>query len=125
MSRLTHMDDQGRARMVDVSDKPPSTREAVAAGLVRMAPEKYDPNVVQGLLIQVRRDAVGSNRTPLLDSMTVNIAAADIDHLIYRSYNLNAYEMDGACVPCELRDRYGIDRCSVTPPPGATKETGA
>jgi cyclic pyranopterin monophosphate synthase len=39
MSRLTHMDDQGRARMVDISDKPPSTREAVAAGLVRMAPE--------------------------------------------------------------------------------------
>jgi cyclic pyranopterin phosphate synthase len=39
MSRLTHMDDQGRARMVDVSDKPASAREAVAAGLVRMAPE--------------------------------------------------------------------------------------
>jgi cyclic pyranopterin monophosphate synthase len=38
MSRLTHMDDQGRARMVDVSDKPASAREAVAAGLVRMAP---------------------------------------------------------------------------------------
>ena len=44
-----------------------------------MAPDKYDPNVVQGLLIQVRREAVGSNRTPLLDSMSVNIAAADID----------------------------------------------
>jgi cyclic pyranopterin phosphate synthase len=39
MSRLTHMDDQGRARMVDVSDKPATVREAVAAGLVRMAPE--------------------------------------------------------------------------------------
>jgi len=39
MSRLTHMDDQGRARMVDVSDKPANAREAVAAGLVRMAPE--------------------------------------------------------------------------------------
>ena len=49
--------------------------------LVRMAPEKYDPNVVQGLLIQVRRDVVGSNRTPLLDTMPVNIAAADIDQL--------------------------------------------
>ena len=33
------------------------------------------------LLIQVRRDAVGSNRTPLLDTMPVNIAATDIDHL--------------------------------------------
>src|SRR5579864_774937 len=49
--------------------------------LVRMAPQKYDPNVVQGLLIQVRRDAVGSNRAPLLDGGVVNIAAADIDQL--------------------------------------------
>ena len=39
MSRLTHMDDQGRARMVDVSDKPAPAREAVAAGLVRMSPK--------------------------------------------------------------------------------------
>ncbi len=39
MSRLTHLDAQGRARMVDVSDKPATAREAVAEGLVRMAPE--------------------------------------------------------------------------------------
>lgn len=39
MSRLTHLDAQGRARMVDVSDKPATAREAVAAGLVRMAPQ--------------------------------------------------------------------------------------
>ena len=36
MSRLTHIDDQGRARMVDVSDKAITAREAVAAGFVRM-----------------------------------------------------------------------------------------
>lgn len=39
MSKLTHIDDQGRARMVDVSDKPATTREAVAAGFVRMSAE--------------------------------------------------------------------------------------
>ena len=49
--------------------------------LVRMAPEKFDPNVVQALLIQVRRDAVGSSRSPIFESTNVNIAAADIDHL--------------------------------------------
>lgn len=49
--------------------------------LVRLAPEKFDPNVVQALLIQVRRDAVGSNRAPMLEGASVNIAAADIDHL--------------------------------------------
>lgn len=38
MSRLTHIDDQGRARMVDVSDKVATMREAVAVGFVRMAP---------------------------------------------------------------------------------------
>ncbi len=36
MSRLTHIDEAGRARMVDVSGKEATAREAVATGLVRM-----------------------------------------------------------------------------------------
>jgi cyclic pyranopterin phosphate synthase len=36
--RLTHLDDSGRARMVDVGDKPVTAREAVARGRIRMAP---------------------------------------------------------------------------------------
>ncbi len=36
MSKLTHLDDQGRARMVDVSAKPVTSREAVAEGFVSM-----------------------------------------------------------------------------------------
>jgi cyclic pyranopterin phosphate synthase len=39
MSKLSHLDSQGRARMVDVSAKPDSVREAVAMGLVRMSPQ--------------------------------------------------------------------------------------
>ncbi|HYE46923.1 MAG TPA: cyclic pyranopterin monophosphate synthase MoaC [Caulobacter sp.] len=42
MSRLSHLDDQGRARMVDVSDKPSTAREAVAKGLLRTSPEVRD-----------------------------------------------------------------------------------
>jgi len=42
VSKLTHIDDQGRARMVDVSDKPATAREAVATGFVRMSPETLD-----------------------------------------------------------------------------------
>lgn len=37
--RLTHLDESGRARMVDVGDKPAAAREAIARGRVRMAPE--------------------------------------------------------------------------------------
>ena len=36
---LTHFDAQGQAHMVDVSAKPETAREAVAEGLVLMAPE--------------------------------------------------------------------------------------
>ena len=39
MSKLTHIGDDGRARMVDVSDKPSTAREAVALGFVRMSAE--------------------------------------------------------------------------------------
>jgi cyclic pyranopterin phosphate synthase len=39
MTRLTHLDDQGRAQMVDVTAKPVTDRVAVAEGAVRMAPE--------------------------------------------------------------------------------------
>ncbi len=49
--------------------------------LVRLTPQKFDPNVVQALLIQIRREAVGSHRAPLLEGTTVNISAGDIDQL--------------------------------------------
>jgi cyclic pyranopterin phosphate synthase len=37
--RLTHLDAQGSARMVDVGDKPVTSREALARGFVRMQPQ--------------------------------------------------------------------------------------
>jgi cyclic pyranopterin phosphate synthase len=39
VSRLTHLDEAGRARMVDVSGKPATAREAIAQGRVRMTGE--------------------------------------------------------------------------------------
>jgi cyclic pyranopterin phosphate synthase len=39
LPELTHLDDQGQARMVDVGGKAETQREAIAAGRVRMHPE--------------------------------------------------------------------------------------
>lgn len=36
--KLSHVDDSGKARMVDISGKPPLHREAVAAGKIILAP---------------------------------------------------------------------------------------
>ncbi len=38
MSELTHFSESGRARMVDVSDKPSNKRVAIASGVLRMLP---------------------------------------------------------------------------------------
>lgn len=38
MKKLTHMDESGRPKMVDITKKPDTHRQAVARGLVRMQP---------------------------------------------------------------------------------------
>jgi cyclic pyranopterin monophosphate synthase len=40
--KLSHLDEAGRARMVDVGGKPESERTAVAEGAVRMSREAYE-----------------------------------------------------------------------------------
>jgi cyclic pyranopterin phosphate synthase len=42
MTGLSHVDEGGRARMVDVSDKKATVRTATARGLVRCKPETLD-----------------------------------------------------------------------------------
>jgi putative nucleotidyltransferase with HDIG domain len=50
--------------------------------IVRLTPDKFDPTAVQALLIQVRRDAVGSNRISFLEErIACNLAASDVDNL--------------------------------------------
>ncbi|HEY8196309.1 MAG TPA: cyclic pyranopterin monophosphate synthase MoaC [Gemmatimonadales bacterium] len=40
--KLSHLDERGRARMVDVGGKPESERTACAEGVVRMSHEAFD-----------------------------------------------------------------------------------
>jgi len=67
------------------SERPYRHRQSLGVALseiVRLTPQKLDPQAVQALLVQVRRDAVGSNRTPLLEGqLSGTIAANDVDHL--------------------------------------------
>jgi len=42
MSKLTHLDDQGNARMVDVGGKAATQRIAIASGRIRMSAEALD-----------------------------------------------------------------------------------
>jgi putative nucleotidyltransferase with HDIG domain len=77
----------GLADTFDAMTSERPYRERLSLGstlneIVRLTPQKFDPNAVHALLLQVRRDTVGSNRTPFLqDRMGGDIAASDIDQL--------------------------------------------
>src|SRR5438270_12358477 len=59
MSELSHFDEHGASRMVDVSSKPDSARAARASGLVRMEPATLalilDRRVAKGDVLGVAR----------------------------------------------------------------------
>ena len=61
MSSFTHIDDKGRVRMVDVTDKPPTVRVAKAGGAVIMKSETLtligDQKVKKGNVLETARIA--------------------------------------------------------------------
>ncbi len=66
------------------SERPYRERMSVGVALqelIRMTPQKYDPQALQALMIQVRRDAVGTNRIPILEPEVMNLSATDVDQL--------------------------------------------
>ena len=61
MSKFTHLDQEGRVRMVNVTDKKPTSRLAVAQGVVSMSPETFkmiqDQTVKKGNVLETARIA--------------------------------------------------------------------
>lgn len=89
---LTHADEEGRARMVDVGDKPVTLRTAVASAFVRMTPATLE--------------AIRDRRTPKGDPLEVArlagiMAAKRTDEIIPLCHPL---PLNHADVQIELRD---------------------
>jgi cyclic pyranopterin monophosphate synthase len=93
MSKLTHLDESGAARMVDVADKPATAREATAEGTIIMSSEALaairDGITKKGDVLAVARVAgiMAAKKTsdliPLchpivLSSVTVDFAFSDV-----------------------------------------------
>lgn len=85
---LTHFDAQGAAHMVDVSDKPATSRTAIAEGHIRMTPETLalvtEGRAGKGDVLGVARLAgiMGAKRTadliPLCHPLPVTKVALDL-----------------------------------------------
>jgi cyclic pyranopterin phosphate synthase len=81
--RLTHLDEKGAARMVDVGDKAATVREALAECVVRMAPatlRAVRQGTAKGDALQVARVAgiMAAKRTPELIPLCHPLALSSI-----------------------------------------------
>ncbi len=89
MPKLTHLDEQGRAKMVDVSDKPDTSRIAIARGEVHMKKETLDliraGQIKKGDVLTVAQIAgiTASKRTsdliPLCDPLPLSKVEVDLE----------------------------------------------
>jgi cyclic pyranopterin phosphate synthase len=84
MSKFTHLDESGRARMVDVSAKNATPRNAVATGSIRMSPTTLDAirssSLGKGDVLAVARIAgiMAAKKTSELIPLCHPIALTDV-----------------------------------------------
>jgi cyclic pyranopterin monophosphate synthase len=85
MSELTHFNESGRARMVDVSAKPSTERIATAQGYIRLKPDTLakiqQGKIAKGDVLAVAQVAgiMGAKRTPDLIPMCHPLLLAGVD----------------------------------------------
>lgn len=89
MNGLTHLDDQGKARMVDVGAKTPTARVAVASGRIRMSAQALaairDGDVPKGDVLAAARIAgiMAAKKTaeliPLCHPLALDSVALDFE----------------------------------------------
>jgi cyclic pyranopterin phosphate synthase len=85
VSRLSHVDSKGRAKMVDVSAKAPTTRRATAQAIVRVAPAALvlitEGKLPKGDAIETARLAgiMAAKKTPELIPLCHPLALTHID----------------------------------------------
>jgi cyclic pyranopterin phosphate synthase len=85
MNELTHFDDEGASRMVDVGEKPVTRRTARASGRVRMDPKTLElirnRGVAKGDVLEVARLAgiMAAKQTPQLIPLCHTLALDTVE----------------------------------------------
>lgn len=99
MSSLSHLDDDGRARMVDVSAKPPSARIATAIGILRCAEATLEQirsgNAPKGSVVSTAEIAgiMAAKRTAELIPLCHPLPLSNINVRITMSDELPGFEV--------------------------------
>ncbi len=116
-AKLSHIDEDGNASMVDVSDKDVTHRVATAAGTVLMQPATMalirEGGVKKGDVISVARLAgiMGAKKTPELIPLCHPLALEAIDVELSLDPDRNAVDITATC---RVSGRTGVEMEALT-----------
>ncbi len=85
VQHLTHLDEHGHIHMVDVTEQPETTREAIARGRIRMAPETVrlitTNQITKGSVLEVAKIAgiMAAKQTPQIIPLCHPLPMTHID----------------------------------------------
>ncbi|EKE75271.1 cyclic pyranopterin monophosphate synthase MoaC [Oceanibaculum indicum] len=117
MSGFTHFDAEGKAVMVDVSDKDETERVATAIGSITMQPETLalilEGGVKKGDVLSVARLAgiMGAKRTPDLIPLCHPLALTSVKVELKADPARNAVDIEATC---KLKGRTGVEMEALT-----------
>lgn len=117
MPQFTHLDEKGRARMVDVSAKRATSREAVARGRVLMKPETAraieKQTVAKGDVLAVAKIAgvMAAKRTSDLIPLCHPLEITAVDVAFRTDARLGRIEIEAAV---RTRGRTGVEMEALT-----------
>jgi cyclic pyranopterin phosphate synthase len=117
MAKLSHLDESGRARMVDVSDKETTDRVATAKGSVLMARETLalieEGGIAKGDVLQVARLAgiMAAKRTPELIPLCHPLPLTGIEVDLACDASRGAVDITATC---RVRGRTGVEMEALT-----------
>lgn len=117
MAKFTHLDDEGNAVMVDVSDKQATQRTATAKGTVTMEPETMAliqaGGVKKGDVLSVAQLAgiMGAKRTPDLIPLCHPLELTSVTVDLVCDPGRNAVDITATC---KLKGQTGVEMEALT-----------
>ena len=117
MAKFTHLDDEGNAVMVDVSDKQATERTATAKGTVTMQPETMAliqaGGVKKGDVLSVAQLAgiMGAKRTPDLIPLCHPLELTSVTVDLICDPERNAVDISATC---KLKGQTGVEMEALT-----------
>lgn len=116
MAKLSHFDQEGKSRIVDISGKEPTLRKGVASGIIRMSSETLllirDRGLSKGDVLEIARIAaiMGAKKTSEIIPLCHPVQMTSVE-IVFSFVDANSIKVQATAIGV---DRTGLEMEAMT-----------